>query len=296
VHKLTIKIKDLPRGFVLYRGPSRFDGTPIAVVATGIKRRSGNRKTGYLVQTWILPLGADGRAILPHRAVKSGADRAVCGACPLRPGAGGGCYVRLDTAPREIAESFNAGRYVDAAPAYVAAIVADHVRAGRIDGFRIGSWGDPAAVPADVWRAIVDTVRIAGGVTPGYTHAWSSRYATRPEAVATADRYGFLMASAHGAADRIRARAAGFRAFTLLAKEERVEGAFQCPATVSTGYRKTCAECGACDGKRDADDRRADPLIVVHGGAPKAAARTIDAVAAFLTAAADAVSETTPEA
>ncbi len=272
MRKYSTPIASLPSGFILYRGPSRFTGEPIAVVATGIKRKSGNVKTGYLVQTWILPIGADGAAILPHVAVPTGAAVAVCGRCPLL---GNGCYVRLDTAPRAVADAFNRGAYPDATPAAVAAIVAEHVRAGRIDGFRIGSWGDPAAVPADVWRAIVDTVRIAGGVTPGYTHAWSGRYATRPEAVATTDAYGFLMASAHGAADRIRARAAGFRAFTLLAKEERIEGAFQCPATVSTGYRKTCAECGACDGKRDADDRRADPLIVVHGAAVRRAAATI---------------------
>ena len=275
--RLTIKIKDLPLGYVIYRGPSRFTGEPIAVVATGIKDRSGNRKTGYLVQTWILPIGPDGRAILPHLAIRTGADRAVCGNCPLRPGAGGGCYVRLDTAPRQVAESFNAGKYAPVSPAYVAGIVAEHVRAGRIDGFRIGSWGDPAAVPSEVWRAIVPAVRAVGGVTPGYTHAWAARYATRPEAVATADEYGFLMASAHGAADRLRARSAGFRAFTLLRADETIPGAFKCPATEETAYRKTCGACGACDGKRGAEDRRADPLIVVHGGAPKAAARTIEA-------------------
>jgi len=269
-------IAHLPTGYVLYRGPSRFDGAPIVVVATGIKRRSGNDKTGRLVQTWILPVDArTGRAIPPVDAVRSGADRTVCGACPLRPANGGGCYVRLDTAPRQVAATFNAGGYVDAAPAYVAGIVQDHVRAGRIDGFRIGSWGDPEAVPADVWRAIVPAVRAVGGVTPGYTHAWTERYATGPAAVATPADYGFLMASAHGPADRLRARAAGFRAFTILRERETIPGAFACPASAEGGYVRTCATCGACNGITGGSDRRADPTIVVHGGASRRAAATI---------------------
>ncbi|MEY4089053.1 MAG: phage RhynO [Verrucomicrobiota bacterium] len=270
-------INKLPNGFVIYRGPSRFDGAPIAVVVTGIRKRSGNAKTGYLTQTWILPLDANGKAILPYVAVKDGSDQAVCGRCPLRWLLGGGCYVRLDTAPRQVAETFNAGGYVDADPTYVAEIVADHVRAGRIDGFRCGSWGDPAAVPASVWRAIVPTVRAANGVTPGYTHAWTERYATRPEAVATPEEYGFLMASAHGPADRLRARSAGFRAFTLLTEQATIPGTFTCPATEEAGYRRTCATCGSCDGKQAPTDRRADPVIVVHGGAKRRAASSIQA-------------------
>jgi hypothetical protein len=277
--RANLSIASLPSGYVVYRGPSRFDDTSIAVVVTGIKRRSGNAKTGYLVQSWIIPLDVDGRAILPHVAVRTGADRAVCGLCPMRPEMGGGCYVRLDTAPRSVADAFNRGVYPDADPATIGAIVASHVRAGRVQGFRSGSWGDPAAAPAEVWRPIVDAVRAVGGVTPGYTHAWRERYATRPEAVAKAGAYGFLMASAHGAADRIRARSAGFRAFTVLAAEEQVPGAFTCPASAEGGYRRTCATCGACDGNKslNADNLRADPTIVVHGASTRRAARTIEA-------------------
>jgi len=277
--RANLTIKNLPAGFVIYRGPSRFDDTTIAVVVTGVKRRSGNAKTGYLVQSWVLPIDSEGYAILPHVADKYGADRAVCGLCPLRPANGGGCYVRLDTAPRSVADAYNRGIYPDADPATIGAIVAEHVRAGRIQGFRSGSWGDPAAAPAGVWRPIVDTVRAAGGVTPGYTHAWRERYATRPEAVAKAGQYGFLMASAHGAADRLRARSAGFRAFTILTAEEQVLGAFACPASEEGGYRRTCSTCGACDGNKslNADNLRADPTIVVHGASTRRAARTIEA-------------------
>ena len=39
------------KGFVLYDGPSVLDGQPIVVIAT---METSNRKTGNMVQTWIL--------------------------------------------------------------------------------------------------------------------------------------------------------------------------------------------------------------------------------------------------
>ena len=67
-------------GVVLYRGPSRLDGAPIVVVATGLQRPSENEKTGPMVQTWILRSDEH-----PVSAVHSGADASICGDCPLRP-------------------------------------------------------------------------------------------------------------------------------------------------------------------------------------------------------------------
>jgi hypothetical protein len=44
----------MSNGIVIYRGPSILDGSPIVVIATGLGSGSSNRKTGALVQTWIL--------------------------------------------------------------------------------------------------------------------------------------------------------------------------------------------------------------------------------------------------
>lgn len=70
----------------LWRGPSRIDGEEIVLVATGASplqgEQSGNRKTGRMVQTYILPV-----AVPPSEAVKTGADVSVCGDCELRPSA-----------------------------------------------------------------------------------------------------------------------------------------------------------------------------------------------------------------
>ena len=43
-----------PNGLVLYHGPSRINRREIVVIATGLRRKSRNRKTGKMVQIWIL--------------------------------------------------------------------------------------------------------------------------------------------------------------------------------------------------------------------------------------------------
>ena len=69
---------------VVYEGPSLINGEPVVVIATGLDKPSTNRKTGPMVQTYILL--ADER---PRDAIQSGKDEAICGSCPAR---GGWCY------------------------------------------------------------------------------------------------------------------------------------------------------------------------------------------------------------
>src|SRR4051812_12171699 len=82
-------VEKQPQGVIIYRGPSRLNGKPIVVVATGLSRCSKNGKTGEMVQVFIL---ADG--VKPHIGVFQGKDEAVCGDCPHRYVDGAGtCYV-----------------------------------------------------------------------------------------------------------------------------------------------------------------------------------------------------------
>jgi hypothetical protein len=94
-------------GLVLWEGPSRFDGSPIAAIATF---RTDNRKTGPMIQTWIIGTGNES----PYQAVRSGADAAVCGSCPLRGSAGKArsCYVNvLKGGPHSVYRQYRAGLY-----------------------------------------------------------------------------------------------------------------------------------------------------------------------------------------
>lgn len=64
---------------IVHEGPSPVDGSPIVGILTGVTSPSANRKTGRMAQLWILPADAT-----PLDAMRTGADAAICGSCPLR--------------------------------------------------------------------------------------------------------------------------------------------------------------------------------------------------------------------
>ena len=64
------------QSFVFYDGPSALDGAPIIGIAV---LRSDNRKTGDMVQTYILRADTH-----PVDALRDGSDASICGDCPHR--------------------------------------------------------------------------------------------------------------------------------------------------------------------------------------------------------------------
>jgi hypothetical protein len=244
-----------PNGIILYRGPSLLGGQPIVCIAVGLARDSKNGKTGAgVIQTFVLADNGES----PLEALKSGADASICGNCPHRPQPGpdgtrkaGSCYVNVGQAPLAVYRAYRAERYPEFDPA-------EHLPlfAGRF--VRLGAYGDPAAVPLDVWDAICGVAR---GWT-GYTHQF--RVCDRGYA-----RY--CMASCETVEDRRLALSLGYRTFRVRLPEQPLdEGEFVCPASAEGGFRRTCEDCRACAGAR-AGVRNASPAIVVHGLAWKAA-------------------------
>lgn len=225
-------------GFIFYSGPSRLDGQPIVGIAT---YDGDNYKTGPMVQTWILR--AD---IAPHLALRSGADSSVCGDCPLRAN---GCYVIVHQAPLAVWRAWSAGSYPE--------LSADHDSILSGMGLRYGSYGDPVAVPRRAWSLLE---RLCTGATrTGYTHQWRQRrfHGWRTK----------LMASIHTDSELAYAQYLGWRTFRVLPDtDSRIRrGEILCPASPEAGQHKTCAECGACDGRRDHSDTRVSVAIVAHG-------------------------------
>jgi hypothetical protein len=235
--------KAKPRGVVLYRGPSLLNGKKIAVVATGLASKSKNPKTGDMVQVYIL---ADGQTD-PVLAAQTGKDEAICGDCPHRGSDGklGSCYVNLIQGPLSVWRALKRGTY----PRFSAK---DHLRwfVGRF--VRLGAYGDPAAVPVDVWRQIL---AVSAGWT-GYTHQWRT----------CSFAYAHLtMASVETPADYHLARSLGWRTFRVrLESQELLPGEFICPASNEAEYRLTCERCRACRGITDSP-QAASPVIIVHG-------------------------------
>lgn len=241
-----------PNGRVIWEGESLLDGAPIVVIAIGFKSSSKNRKTGDMIQTYILR-----RDISPTNAVQSGADFSICGSCIHRGtvekvsprskrtrNKGRTCYVNLGQGALSVYKTY----IRDAYPAFDGYGVN-----GRI--VRLGTYGDPAAVPVHVWESLL---RDASGFT-GYTHQWRDpRFAPLRK---------FCMASADSPIDALTAQAKGWRTFRVSLNQQndpRQAGEALCPASAEAGKKLTCNQCLACDGT--ASNRRGSIYIPAHGG------------------------------
>ena len=207
---------------IAYEGPSLIDDTPIALILTS---GSSNKKTGTMIQSWIIPQEGN--------LLDKDADISVCGDCPLREGA---CYVTKFYAPRNIQKTYQRGGYAQLNPAHI-----------RHEVLRIGSWGDPAAVPLDVWKQLIRRTHLAEKHT-GYTHQWR---ACDP---------GFTsicMASVETEEDAVLAHSMGYKTFRVKKPEEpKMPNETMC---LNTTIGLTCKSCLLCN------TTSGDIVIDVHG-------------------------------
>lgn len=232
-------------GAIIYQGPSLLDGKPIVVIVNGLKKNSRNRKTGDMVQTYILRSDMS-----PIIAMQNGSDSSICGACPHRGIATGSanvgrtCYVNVGQGPTKVYDGFKRGIYATIDSDKIA-----YVGAGR--NVRIGSYGDPAAVPTHIWTALISK---AEGHT-GYTHQWRSASSLRT----------IIMASADSENDAREAQKQGWRTFrvALPCDAPKIETEVSCPASREAGKKLICATCLACNG---ANGRKGSIVIQAHGG------------------------------
>jgi hypothetical protein len=226
-------------GLVAYRGPSRLDGTSPILLA--ISYETTNYKTGDMAQAWVLRSD-----VPPTYAIRSGADRAICGDCVHRSGSeiGRSCYVIPWLGPLKVYDAIARRSYMDIDPDGAARALA-----GR--QLRITAYGDPAAVPFYVWRTLM--VHLAGWT--GYTHQWR-----------TCDQRfsSILMASVESAGEVLEAQALGWRTFrTRLGSEDPLPNEIVCPASNEAGHRTTCSACGLCRGRARGNARSI--VIAAHG-------------------------------
>jgi hypothetical protein len=207
---------DVSAGFVVYDGPSMIDGSPILGIVT---INSENVKTGNMAQFWILV-----RDTKPTEALKSGADFAVCGACPVRPL----CYVNVGQGPRAVWQAFQDGNYPEGLPPALP------------KKLRLGAYGDPAAIPFEIVRALV--AQFTGWT--GYTHQWR-----------TCDQRfrDLCMASTESSEGYFLADAMGWRTSRVgpIGSTATLQGEIVCPATPEGGSRTTCENCLLCSGRKN---------------------------------------------
>ena len=241
------------RSFIIYDGPSLIDGSPIVAIA---QVGTSNRKTGdSMVQTWILRSDID-----PITASRIGADTAICGDCPHKGkpsdkatgwAQGRTCYVNLLFAPNGVFKAYKRGAY-DTAQGHgaIAAI-------GLGKGVRLGSYGDPAAIPSYVWESLTSQAEFV----TAYTH---NPINPMPQTI---------MTSADNAAQAHSAWAKGERTFRVVSDLAQIIKGKEvlCPASDEAGNRATCASCKLCGG----NSVKAKSVAIVAHGASKRKAKEL---------------------
>ena len=192
------------------------------------------------MQTWILSATES-----PNDAAKSGKDSAVCGDCPLKPSNTGACYVTLFQGPRSIWATWKRGGYQ---PFVAEAFAGMPVR--------FGAYGDPAAVPFEIW----DAIGFQASMTTGYTHQWETCDPLHKH---------YCMASVEDEEGALKARERGWRTFRVTTSpgDKSLSKEVVCPASEEAGHKIQCIDCGACDGT--SSNRKSHIVIHAHGSRTK---------------------------
>lgn len=235
----------MQKSAIIYKGPSLLDGSPIVVVAIDSAR---NTKTGRMIQTYIMRSDID-----PRVANKTGADYAICGACPMRgestndPAAkqakNRACYVLLGQGPTIVWKGLERDYYP----------IADDIAAiGEKAMVRIGTYGDGAAVPDYIWRQLISKAK---GFT-GYSHQSKFKKSGFDPAL--------YMVSAESYKQAQSAWRKGFRTFRVVTSPDSIDRSNEilCPASKEMGKRTQCADCGLCAGNTI---KAKSIAIVAHG-------------------------------
>lgn len=233
-----------PRGYVIYSGPSQIDLQPIVAIAI-VKSR--NTKTGGMMQTYIIRPD-----ISPIDANRLGLDFSICGHCPHKgkaaPDKASGlaekrsCYVNLGQGPLGVYRALCRGLYPRAVGhAAIAAL-------GRGRMVRLGTYGDPAAVPDYVWRSLISEAE-------GHT-----AYSHQQHVTGAAFDPAIMMVSADSLSAAKDAWRAGYRTFRVARDLGDIVAGREIACPSLRGV--TCQKCGLCGG---ASVQAKSIVIPAHG-------------------------------
>jgi hypothetical protein len=225
---------------IAWEGRSLFDGAPIAVVVSNIGNvYSKNPKCGkYMAQATILRTDMH-----PQDAVLTGSDYSICGDCKHRgrctTNSRGilistrSCYVLL----KGIISVYHAVKR-DSYHRMEPGAISEQIRRRAVlrgvpTALRVGSYGDPAAVPTWVWKDLAGEVKIV----TGYTHQWKR---------CDQAMKSLMMASADTQEEAHEAQSMGWRTFRILTPDQKPTTTETLCRNVRTGT--ACQACGLCGG------------------------------------------------
>ncbi len=241
-------------GYIIYKGTSLLDPDSEIVVIAQIGK-SQNAKTGSMIQTQIIRTDID-----PLLASKNGSDYAICGNCPHRGDSHNdptkktaknrSCYVTLMHAPLTTYKQFKKGAYPQLSGHDQIAEIA------RDRKVRIGTYGDPSAVPSYIWDSLLS---LASGHT-AYSH--------QANIIGADFRSDLFMTSADSLDEAKDAWQHNKRTFRVIKNINEVEKDKEvlCPASEEAGKRTNCLKCGLCAGSQI---KAKSIAIVAHGNGSK---------------------------
>lgn len=213
--------------FEVWRGESRTERRRYSVALLTVG--SDNVKTGDAVSVAILDAEHD-----PVTAYAAGRPSGCSPDCSMSRD-GLGCYVNWGQAPLGLWRAWHAGNVEPLRPEGYAAAMRGRAL------LRLGSAGDPAAMPPDVVAALVTAAKAEGLAVTAYTHDHRRQRSRHLRSVA--------MASVENAADAAAARRRGWRTFRIdepgMMPSVDV-GEIVCPASAERGYVTTCNVCKVC--------------------------------------------------
>ena len=222
-------VKDFYNSACVWKGASLIDQNPIILLCSGLTIPSTNKKTGWMIQTYILR-----EDIPPHKAVWEGEDISICGNCKLREnrwkkkGELNGCYVNVARAPLSIWKSYKKGN--------IPYIKPENLPNRYNRPIRKGSYGEPAIVPYSIWEKLQKTTSKVGS---SYTHMWNEPNFDKQ----------FLktgMASVDSSEEKIIANKMGARTYRIIDDmKEMHDDEILCP---NTTQQRQCFECNLCSG------------------------------------------------
>ena len=229
---------------ILYQGASLINGQPIVALA---QSDSTNKKTGNMIQTFILDATVD-----PLEASRTGRDSSICGSCPHRGTPNNNdkgqatnrtCYVTLAHAPLGKYKAYKKGVY-----GTKTATLKEIAEFGSLQGVRLGTYGDPCAVPNECGKRLTSKALYS----TAYTHAAIN---PMPESI---------MTSTDNLKQSIDAWGRNERTFRVISHVDQLYKRREvlCPASEEMGKRATCASCKLCGG---ASVNAKSIAIVAHG-------------------------------
>ena len=119
----------------------------------------------------------------------------------------------------------------------------------------LGAYGDPVAVPFEIWKMILNI----GEDWTGYTHQWKK----------CDQRFKKIcMASVDNEKEYKIARKMGWRTFRVrLIGDKILPGEMVCPASKEAGHKTNCNRCLGCSGT--ASKNKKNIVIIAHGSCIK---------------------------